>query len=261
MLILFLRQADHPYTGFDTLIILEVLLAAFISLTYAPWMAAYTEMVEAKNPALVGTGLALWGWILRLTVGLSFIFLPAGHQRGQPGGRQPGLRPDRRPPAPRPFNVQQFQLEHPQSVAFAEANASWLKVLSEPENAPIVAAANANPTPANLAALQKAVGPVVFAKVVANMTSLKTLVVPYQTQLDLPVRPPDPAERRCSTAWPSHPSSGSTGSGCASAGMVLFIPTIFLNRGRWSPKRAREDEEKHDADVAEELRELVGASA
>ncbi len=26
------------------------------------------------------------------------------------------------------------------------------------------------------------------------------------------------------------------------AGMVLFIPTIFLNRGRWSPKKAREDE-------------------
>ena len=76
MLILFLRQADHPFTPFSTLITLEVLLAAFISLTYAPWMAAYTEMVEAKNPALVGTGLALWGWTLRLTVGLSFIFLP-----------------------------------------------------------------------------------------------------------------------------------------------------------------------------------------
>ena len=36
----------------------------------------YTETVEAKNPALVATGLALWGWILRLVVGISFIFLP-----------------------------------------------------------------------------------------------------------------------------------------------------------------------------------------
>ena len=76
MLVLFIHAADNPHTGLDTLIILEVLLAAFISLAYAPWMAGYTEMVEAKNPALVGTGLALWGWILRLTVGLSFIFLP-----------------------------------------------------------------------------------------------------------------------------------------------------------------------------------------
>ena len=45
------------------------------------------------------------------------------------------------------------------------------------------------------------------------------------------------------------------------AGMVLFIPTIFLNRGRWSPKKAREDEKEHEDDVAEELKELVGSSA
>jgi len=45
------------------------------------------------------------------------------------------------------------------------------------------------------------------------------------------------------------------------AGMVLFIPTIFLNRGRWSPGKAREDESKHQQDVDDELRELVGASA
>jgi hypothetical protein len=43
--------------------------------------------------------------------------------------------------------------------------------------------------------------------------------------------------------------------------MVLFIPTIFLNRGRWSPKKAREDEDQHQDDVAKELKELVGANA
>jgi hypothetical protein len=43
-------------------------------------------------------------------------------------------------------------------------------------------------------------------------------------------------------------------------GMVLFIPTIFFNRGRWSPSKAAEDESKHQQDVDEELRELVGAS-
>ena len=45
-------------------------------LVFAPWIASYTESVEEKNPALVATGLALWGWILRIVVGLSFIFLP-----------------------------------------------------------------------------------------------------------------------------------------------------------------------------------------
>jgi hypothetical protein len=45
------------------------------------------------------------------------------------------------------------------------------------------------------------------------------------------------------------------------AGMVLFIPTIWLNRGRWSPKKAREDEREHQDDVAKELGELVGSNA
>ena len=75
VLVLFIHAADNPHTALDTLIILEMLLAP-ASRSLRPWMAGYTEMVEAKNPALVGTGLALWGWILRLTVGLSFIFLP-----------------------------------------------------------------------------------------------------------------------------------------------------------------------------------------
>ena len=43
--------------------------------------------------------------------------------------------------------------------------------------------------------------------------------------------------------------------------MVVFIPTIWLNRGRWSPARAREDEKKHEADVEAELKQLVGANA
>jgi hypothetical protein len=43
--------------------------------------------------------------------------------------------------------------------------------------------------------------------------------------------------------------------------MVIFLPTIWLNRGRWSPKRAREDENAHEEDVARELKELVGANA
>ena len=44
-------------------------------------------------------------------------------------------------------------------------------------------------------------------------------------------------------------------------GMVAFIPTIWLNRGRWSPARAREDEERHSADVEAELKQLVASHA
>ncbi|HLZ56680.1 MAG TPA: MFS transporter [Ktedonosporobacter sp.] len=55
-----------------------VLMAIFLSLfgitiatSYVTWMAGYTESVENVNPALVATGLAVWGFILRLIVVLS----------------------------------------------------------------------------------------------------------------------------------------------------------------------------------------------
>jgi MFS family permease len=259
MLILFIHAADNPHTALDTLIILEVALAACISLCYAPWMAGYTEMVEAKNPALVGTGLALWGWILRLTVGLSFIFLPLVVNSVNPV--VDNLQYAQTPPnGHAPFNVQQFQVDHPASVAFAEANASWLKVLQEPQVAPIVAALNANLTPANLAAFQKAVPTVVYTKTLANAAKLKTLVVPYEAQLGYLSQHQDQLTNLLNGVSRS-PKQWQDWFWVCLGGMVLFIPTIWLNRGRWSPARAREDERKHDADVEAEFKQLVGANA
>lgn len=258
MLYFFIQRANHPYSSFHQIILVEVLLASFISLTFAPWMAGYTEMVEAKNPALVGTGLALWGWLLRLTVAASFIFLPVVVTSVNPVV-------DNLPYAQttlngKPFNAQQFQIDHPQSVAFAEANASWLKVLQEPQNAPIVAAANASPTPANIAALTKAVGPVVFAKVAANLTKLQTLIVPYQTELGYLAVHQNQLNDLLGGVSKS-PKQWQNWFWVCMVGMFVFIPTIWLNRGRWSPARAREDEQKHEADVAAELKALVGANA
>jgi len=258
MLIVFLRQADHPYTGFGTLITIEVLLAAFISLTYAPWMAAYTEMVEAKNPALVGTGLALWGWLLRLTVGLSFIFLPLVINAVNPV--VDNLVYAQTPPTgTAPFNVQQFQLEHPQLVAFATANASWLRPLSDPKNAAVVLAAHNNPV-TGLPALTKAVGPAVVAHIVANLKEVNGPVFTYRTQLAYLSAHQNQLDSLLSGVAKS-PKQWQHWFWVCIGGMVLFIPTIFLNRGRWSPKKAREDEAKHQDDVAQELNELVGANA
>ena len=258
MLIVFLRQADHPYTGFGTLITIEVLLAAFISLTYAPWMAAYTEMVEAKNPALVGTGLALWGWILRLTVGLSFIFLPLVINAVNPV--VDNLVYAQTPPTgTAPFNVQQFQLQHPQLVAFATANASWLKPLSDPKNAAVVVAAHNNPV-TGLPALTKAVGPAVVAHIVANLKEVNGPVFTYRTQLAYLSAHQTQLNALLSGVAKS-PKQWQHWFWVCIGGMVLFIPTIFLGRGRWSPKRARQDEDEHQDDVANELKELVGANA
>ncbi len=82
-------QTGHPHTGYYANVLVIVLLAVSISIAYAPWMANYTEQVESHNPALTASGLAVWGWILRITVALSFLVLALRDHdlydaRGQP---------------------------------------------------------------------------------------------------------------------------------------------------------------------------------
>ncbi|HUI02701.1 MAG TPA: MFS transporter, partial [Acidimicrobiales bacterium] len=69
-------QVSHPHTGYYDNVTVAVLLGLAIGCAYTPWMASYTEQVEAHNPALSATGLAVWGWILRIVVAGSFIVLP-----------------------------------------------------------------------------------------------------------------------------------------------------------------------------------------
>ena len=40
------------------------------------------------------------------------------------------------------------------------------------------------------------------------------------------------------------------------AGQVLFLPFVFVMAGRWSPRRARQDEREHEELVARELAAL-----
>ncbi|MGA2037108.1 MAG: MFS transporter, partial [Acidimicrobiales bacterium] len=59
MMILFTFQVDHSHAGYYSNVLFIVLMMSAIGFTYSPWMAHYTERVEAYNPALVATGLAL----------------------------------------------------------------------------------------------------------------------------------------------------------------------------------------------------------
>ena len=76
MTMFLILQTGHPDTGYYSNVLVIVLLGTAIACAYAPWMAAYTEQVEWHNPALTATGLAVWGWILRIVVALSFLILP-----------------------------------------------------------------------------------------------------------------------------------------------------------------------------------------
>ncbi len=257
-LIVFLNQTTHAHTSFYTLVTIEVILAAFLSLAYAPWMAGYTEMVEKKNPALVGTGLALWGWILRLVVGISFIFLPVVIHSVSPIVDNQPIATQTIPGTP--YSAQTFQEAHPASVAFAEQHAAFLGVLNEPANAPAVAALAASPTAANLAKVGALIGPKNTALLLKYNTELTKLVVPYQKELSY-LSAHQAALTDLQNGLAQAPKQWQHWFWVCVGGMVIFIPTIWLNRGRWSPKRAREDEDEHEEDVARELKELVGANA
>ena len=76
MTLFLIAQVGHPHTGYYSNVLVVVLLATAIGCAYSPWMANYTEQVESHNPALAASGLAVWGWILRIVVAVSFLVLP-----------------------------------------------------------------------------------------------------------------------------------------------------------------------------------------
>ncbi|WP_375480655.1 MFS transporter [uncultured Jatrophihabitans sp.] len=76
MTVLFALRATHPDTSYSTFVVLVSLLAVFLGVAYAPWMASFTETVEKRNPALAATGLAVWGLVIRIVIAASVFIVP-----------------------------------------------------------------------------------------------------------------------------------------------------------------------------------------
>jgi len=75
MTVIYLEQAGH-HPSYYSLAIMLALLSLGLGIAYTPWMASFTGTVEARNPALIATGLAIWGWIIRIVVFLAYLCLP-----------------------------------------------------------------------------------------------------------------------------------------------------------------------------------------
>jgi MFS transporter, ACS family, D-galactonate transporter len=71
----FAIAATKPETGYYHLAVLFIVIAAGGGMTYCAWMAAFTETVEKINPAATATGLACWGWIIRVVVTVALLVL------------------------------------------------------------------------------------------------------------------------------------------------------------------------------------------
>lgn len=72
----FIHATNSPETSYSTFAVWLSLLAISLGLGFAPWMASYTETVEDHNPALVATGLSLWGLTIRTIAGIAIILGP-----------------------------------------------------------------------------------------------------------------------------------------------------------------------------------------
>ncbi|MDA8355583.1 MAG: hypothetical protein M0Z95_04635, partial [Actinomycetota bacterium] len=157
-------------------------------------------------------------------------------------------------------NVLAFQTAHEASVTFAEAHSSLLKTLNEPQNVPVVSALAKAATPANIAAALKQLGPTVVGELAKYKTQLTTLVLPYATELNY-LAAHQSQLLALQNGVNESPHQWQHWFWVCIGGMVLFVPTIFMTKGRWRPRRAREDAERHAREVQEELARLQAASA
>ena len=83
--LLFISRIGQP-TGAGLMAVFLSLFGITLAVGYVTWMAAYTETIEDINPALVATGMALEGAILRLIVVFStvgFLFVVKNSLDGQ----------------------------------------------------------------------------------------------------------------------------------------------------------------------------------
>lgn len=227
MTIVFLRQASTPATDYYTLVWQMVLLAISLAIVFAPWMAAYTETVEDRNPALVATGIAVWAWIIRLVVAASTFVLPYVVSSVNP-------LVDNQAYAQYIPRAVAFQSAHAHLVAEAQAHQALFEQLakySSPSQVP----------PALLAQAERAVG-------------LPTLLEANQYKPDLIfLQRVSPHLLALQQGSNEAPSQWQHWYWVCAAGMVAFFPTIFLTRGRWSPRQAKRDAEEHERRVEEEL--------
>ena len=144
---------------------------------------------------------------------------------------------------------------HPDSVAFATAHASLLTAIQA--NQAVVNAVAANPSAANIAAATKALGPANFAQLVKYRVPAQDAGAALPGPAHLPVAAPVPVVGLAECSEAKSPQQWQHWFWVDVAGMVIFIPTIWLIGGPWGARKAKRDAEEHDRAVEEELARIL----
>jgi MFS family permease len=230
MTIVFLNLGAN--TSYTTFALVISILAVFLAIAYAPWMASFTETVEARNPALTATGLAVWGWIIRVVIAISVLILPS-------------VISSMTPLVTYGTGVSTLSAQYAPELATGAAI-----------DAKTQAALAANP--ADTAAATTAVGEIAKAfnispaAATARLTALAK--VPAADQQYLAAHGKDVI-----TAAAAAPGQWKDWWWVCVGGQVVFIPFVLLMAGRWRPRKAREDADEHERKVQEEMAALEQA--
>lgn len=233
MTIVFLSRATAPDTGYYTFVWIISVLAVFMAVAYAPWMASFTETVERINPALTATGLAVWGWIIRAVVALSVFALPFVVTSMTP--------------------LVQYGTEVATLAAKYDAE---IKTIAAVDPATLDTLGQ-NPTDPD--AGTKAVAEIMQAQGVDQATAVQRLraasAVPKQ---DLAFLRAHAGEVQAAAA--ATPRQWQNWWWVCVGGEVVFLPLIFVMVGRWRPSQARADLAEHQARVDQELEQLSSST-
>ncbi len=286
MIVVYLLNAGH-HPGYYTLAIELALLSFALGVAYSPWMASYTETVEARNPALIATGLAIWGWIIRVVVFISFLVIPLVVTSVTPlvsyGGTVATYAATYK-------SELAFASTHPQIVA--TATKYQVQLANAKKFAPELAVIQANPalftklasypTPAAVppqlaaqavaAAGGGATGLHILATINANKAAINgviavgpqiSAVAPFAAQLTALSKVPPQVFAYLKAHGTAVQNAAAESPGqwrdwywICFGGVIFFLLSIPILRGRWKPSDARRDEAEHEAMVEAELAKL-----
>jgi hypothetical protein len=286
MTVIYLEQADH-HPGYYTLALLLALGSLFLGIAYTPWMASFTETVEAHNPALTATGLAIWGWITRVVVFVSFLIIPHVITSVTPlVNYGPTAQADQAA-----YSSQiGFAQSHPAIVALAKKYQAQLAIEQQfaPEFAVLQAhqalfaklASYPNPATAPPKLISEAIaaagggakGLGILATISANKNAIQSVVAvapqlqplaPYAAQLKAASKVPPSVQSFLQAHGPTVLAAKARAPGewkhwywVCFGGIIFFLLCIPLLRGRWRTSKARRDKEEHEAVTQAELTKL-----
>jgi hypothetical protein len=219
--------ANASYTTF---VVWISLIAVFLAVAYAPWMASFTETVEKHNPALTATGLAVWGWIIRAVIAISLALLPTVVSSMTP-----------------------LVTYGPQAAAYEAQYPAGFAALGQVD-AQTLATLQKNPK--DPAAGLKALGEVQTGLGVSQATAIADLTAAQK------IPAADLAFIQAHVAGPAAAAPGQWRNWwwvCV-GGMIVFLPFVLVMAGEWSPKKAREEAEEHERAVEAELAAMAAGS-